>query len=115
MNRFIAACLLPAVLAGCTITAGVQGIKQQIEQQLPGDIGQLDDVIYGIAIAKDQAARRFEAQINGTMPPPPPLPQPAPVPVTPTPVPSPLPTPAPVSPTPVPGPAPSGPIVTPRP
>ena len=67
---YVAACLLPAVLAGCQATASLQGVGAAI----PGAVGQLDDTVYDIAIAKYRSAQRFQAEVKGTMPTLPPLP-----------------------------------------
>lgn len=88
MNRIFILALLPLALSGCYITMGLQGASQQI----PDAVGQLDETVYAIAIAKDQAARRFEAQVNGTMPTLPPLPAPVSKPPAPVPAPTPVPT-----------------------
>jgi hypothetical protein len=74
--------LLPLAVSGCQATAGLQAV-QGIAGQIPSAVGQLDDTVYAIAVAKYQSAQRFQAQINGTMPALPPLP---PVVVSPTPV-----------------------------
>jgi len=87
MSPWFALVLLP--LAGCQATAGLQAI----EGQIPSAVGQLDDTVYAIAVAKYQSAQRFQAQINGTMPALPPLP---PAVVTTTPVPVAVTTPVPV-------------------
>jgi hypothetical protein len=71
--------LLSLAVSGCQATAGLQAIQGQI----PSAVGQLDDTVYAIAVAKYQSAQRFQAQINGTMPVLPSLP-PVPVVVTPT-------------------------------
>jgi hypothetical protein len=76
--RFVLILALLAI-SGCQATAGLQGIADQI----PSAVGQLDDTVYAIAVAKYQSAQRFQAQINGTMPVLPPLP---PVVASPTPV-----------------------------
>jgi hypothetical protein len=85
MRLWFALVLLP--LVGCQATAGLQAIQGQI----PSAVGQLDDTVYAIAVAKYQSAQRFQAQINGTMPALPPLP-----PVSTTPVPVVVTTPVPV-------------------
>ncbi len=72
MNRLIAACLLPAVLSGCGITAALQGAGQQIGPAVLA----IDSDIFAVAVAKYQAAQMFKAQIDGTIVLPP-LPPPA--------------------------------------
>ncbi len=84
MNRLIVACLLPAVLSGCGITAAVQGAGQQIGPTVTA----IETDIYAIALAKYKAAQMFKAEIDGTivLPPlPPPVMIPVGVPVTPPP------------------------------
>jgi hypothetical protein len=61
--RFVLILALLAI-SGCQATAGLQAI----EGQIPSAVGQLDDTVYAIAVAKYQSAQRFQAQINGTMP-----------------------------------------------
>ncbi len=109
MKRFVAACLLPAILSGCAITAGIKGVGQQIGPA----VGEIDNDIYSIAVAKYRSAQMFKAQIDGTivLPDLPPPPQPLP-----TPLPAPPPTlPAPPPPISAPPPLSGGPIVTPTP
>jgi hypothetical protein len=84
--------LLSLAVSGCQATAGLQAV-QGIAGQIPSAVGQLDDTVYAIAVAKYQSAQRFQAQINGTMPVLPPLP---PAVVTTTPVPVAVTTPVPV-------------------
>jgi hypothetical protein len=87
MTPRFALVLLSLAISGCQATAGLQAV-QGIAGQIPGAVGQLDDTVYAIAVAKYQSAQRFQAQINGTMPVLPPLPAvvttPVPVAVMPT-------------------------------
>lgn len=48
MNRFIAACLVPALISGCAIKGEIQGLGQQI----PSTVGQLDSVLNGLILQK---------------------------------------------------------------